>query len=194
MQSSTVAIVAAEISQEHLAKLIGLPIDRASASYSIATPIAGDAPETMEFVTSYYAHLLCHVKRVNGMIALEAIGAEALALLERTFARDGGLAAVIAEARTGVRGGLRFVLDRMTDQFKREFQEKHVAFVLKTAFDQTDWKARVQFIREFFQYCPQALPAEGMADSPERFARNLELIVQTYVNGIDEIKQLLRSM
>lgn len=193
-ESSTLAIVAAEISREHLAECIGLPIDGARASYTLESPIARSDAESRETVTSFCIHLAQYAGRVPGRVIFDNFGHDAQALLERTFAQYGGAAAACAEARTGVRGGLRFVLDRMTDQYKHECQEKHVAYVLSNAVDELDWSAKVRFVKEFFQRFPDSLPAECPPDSIERFAKNFQLIVQTHINGIDQLRQLLRSM
>jgi hypothetical protein len=114
--------------------------------------------------------------------------------MDRTFARGGGAAAATAEAISGVQGGLRFVLDQMTEQFKRERQEAHVQHVIATAIDALDWDAKVGFVKEFLRRHPDVVPAELASEPPERFAKNYELIVRAYVNAMDGVKQMLRAM
>ena len=71
-------------------------------------------------------HLFRRVRGVDANEPVQAFGAEAFALLERTFAHGGGVKAALLEARTGAKGGMRYVLDAMTEQFKKEERGKEV--------------------------------------------------------------------
>ena len=57
-----------------------------------------------------------------------------------------------------------------------------------------DWSAKVDFMREFMTAYPDAIPQEMAAEPPERFAGKYEVIVQTLVNSMSEVKQVLRSL
>jgi len=73
------------------------------------------------------------------------VAKDAIALLERAFANGGGFEAALAEARYPAHGGLRRVLDVVTDQYKAEQRSKHVSRVVREAIDPLDWDARVAF-------------------------------------------------
>jgi hypothetical protein len=193
-KSSTLEIVLAEIEKEHLTSIICLPIDAARASFLLDRVTVDNSQQALDVITSFYIHLLEYTNGTAGSPGIDQAGPDAHALMDRTFARGGGAAAATAEAISGVQGGLRFVLDQMTEQFKRERQEAHVQHVIATAIDALDWDAKVGFVKEFLRRHPDVVPAELASEPPERFAKNYELIVRAYVNAMDGVKQMLRAM
>jgi hypothetical protein len=192
--SSTLDIVLAEIGKEYLTEKISGPIDAARASFLLESVTAENPVQTLETITSFYIHLQRHTNRTARSLTFDEAGPEAQTLLERAFARKGGTAAALAEAQSGIEGGLRFVLDQMTEQFKRDCQEKHVLHVITTALNPLDWPAKVNFIKHLFHRCSGLLPTELISQPPERFARDCERIVRLYVNALDEMKQVLRAL
>ncbi len=131
----TLQTILSEINIESLARSIGISIDLARASYIMDTVIADSFEEFSDTLLSFYIHLLQGIRRIRVPVDFNALAAEALALIERAFSNKGGLNAAIAEGRTGINGGMRFILDQMTDQFKREDIEKQINKTLKLTFD-----------------------------------------------------------
>jgi hypothetical protein len=116
-----------------------------------------------------------------------------LALLERSFSSKGGFQAALVEAKLANNGGLRFVLDMMTEQFKRELQGKHVDHVLKSALDPLCWKGKVSFIQALINRLKFHLPKEITSQPAERYAGHYEGIVEAYVQSMDQLKSIIRS-
>ena len=135
-----------------------------------------------------------HTESVPQSINNEIVAAEALALLERAFRDKGGVDGAQAEARHGINGGMRFILDVMTEQYKAEQQTKRVSRVFKAALDPLDWNARVQFMATFLERLGPHLPPEILAQPPARFARHYEPILKTYVQSLDRVRQLLHNL
>ncbi len=193
-ESAAFETVVSEISADTVARKIGLPIDTARASYHMDRVTAETYDEFNEAVSSYYLHLLRHTRSIGAGVEPHVVSAEALDLLERTFAKDGGQAAALAEARDGMHGGLRFVLDALTERFKTEQQVKHVQWVLKEALDSADWPARVAFTAALLERLAPHLPADVRAKPPERLAKHYDLIARAYVRSIDTVRALLRAL
>ncbi len=186
--------VLAEIEAEALAQKIGLPIDSARASY-VMEGVTVDSHETFhDAISAFYLALLRHTDSAATLTADDAVAADGYALLDRAFADKGGADAALAEARHGTNGGMRLVLDVMTEQFKTEQQGKHVSRVFKEAIDSLDWGARVAFMTAFLERIGPQLPPEIRNQPPERFARHYETILQTYVRSLDRVRQLLRKL
>ena len=150
--------------------------------------------EFHDAISGFYLALLRHAGTVPALADDHSVADEALALLERAFASKGGVGAAQAEARDGINGGMRFVLDVMTEQYKLEQQSKHVARVLQEALDPLNWNERVAFIRALLDRLGPQLPADLRRQPPERFARHYDMIVRTYVQSLDRVKQLLRTL
>ncbi len=192
---ATVAVeaVLTEIDADELARKIGLPIDTARARYVMGELLVDSNDEFHDAVSAFYLALLRHTGVVPSSSADHAVPGESLALLERAFVNKGGVGAARAEARDGINGGMRFVLDVMTEQYKLEQQSKRVASVLQEALDPLNWNERVAFMRAFLERLGPQLPADLRGEPPERFARHYDLIVKTYVQSLDRVKQLLRT-
>jgi hypothetical protein len=192
--AAIVRAVLSEIDREALAAKIGLPIDTTRAGYVLEQVITDSYDMFRETVCSFYRTLLHHTGAAPAPGDPEMIAAEAFALLERAFDEEGGAAAAWAEARHGTRGGLRYVLDHMTERFKAEQQSKHVSRIVKAAVDPLEWSERVEFIRGLFDHLGPHLPSDLRSQPPERFARQYEVLCQMYARSLDRVKDVLRSL
>jgi hypothetical protein len=192
--AAAVRAVLSEIDAETLARKIALPIDAARAGYVLDYVVTDSYDVFRETVCSFYRTLVRHTGAAPALGDPEMIAAEAFALLERAFAEEGDAAAAWAEARHGTHGGLRHVLDLMTERFKAEHQSRHVSRVVKAAVDPLEWSDRVRFICGLMQHLGPHLPPELRAQPPERFARHYETICQMYARSLDRVKDLLRTL
>lgn len=183
-----------DISQDHVALHVGLPIDTARACFVLDSILVENHGEFMDTLVAFYAHVLRHTQRIEGDMATEGLGPETLALLERTFGGDGGQASALAEAKVGSRGGLRFVLDAVTEQLKREQGEKYVAHVVRQAVDPLNWETKVAFMGELLRRLAPVLPPDIAVTTPERYANKLDLIVRAYVSSMDRFTAVLKAM
>ena len=192
--TAAVEAVLAEIDAEALSRKIGLPVDSARASYVMGDVLIESSAEFNDAVSAFYLTLLRHTYPEPVSADPVELADEALDLLERAFTDKGGVNAARAEARDGIHGGMRFVLDVMTEQYKVGQQSKHVSRVLQEALDPLDWSQRVAFMRAFLDRLGPQLPAKIRDQPPERFARHYGDILQTYAQSLDRVKQLLRRL
>ena len=192
--AAAVDAVLSEISAEALSDKIGIPIDSARAAYVMKEVVTDCSEEFYDIVSAFYLAMLRHTGTEPASADHRTVADESLALLERAFADKGGASAALAEGRDGIHGGMRFVLDVMTEQYKFEKQSDHVRRVLQDALDPLDWEQRMAFMRAFLDRMGPQLPPEIRSQPPERFARHYETILQTYVQSLDRVKQLLRRL
>jgi hypothetical protein len=89
---------------------------------------------------------------------------------------------------------MRSVLDTLAEQYKRKRYADHVQRVFHEAVSALDWSDRVAFLRAALQRLGPFLPPELRDEPPERFVRQYEVIVQTYVQSLDKLSQLLRTL
>jgi len=186
--------ILSEVSEDALTKRIGIPIDSARACYVINSILVTSFESFNKKIVSFYLHLLRNTWSISDSVSLEAAGPEAFALLERAFTNKGGIKAALAEAKHATKnGGLRFVFDQMTNQFKREEQGKHVNSVLKSVMDPLDWEGKVALTGEIIKRLEHNLPSKITSQPPERWAGHYEIIVRAYVESMDQVKSLFRS-
>ena len=190
----TLQSILSEISAETLTNLIGLPIDTARAAYIMDSVTVDSYEEFNDTIASFYLHLVRHIRKLPDPVDSNAAGPEAFALLERTFSKKGGLQAALAEARNAINGGLRLVLDLVTEQFKREEQEKHVNRVLKSALDPLDWKSKVGLMGALMKRLEPHLGPDILSQPPERFGVHYEAIIRTYLESMGRVNSVFRSL
>lgn len=192
--AAAVEAVLAEISSEALARKIGHPIDSARACYVMGKVLVDSEDEFHEAVSGFYLALLRHRGMAPASADHQALADEAIQLLERAFVKGGGIQGARAEARDGIHGGMRFVLDMITEQYKIEQQSNHVARVLQEALDPLNWNERVAFIGAILDRLSPQLPPDIRNAPPARFARHYDTIAKAYVQSLDRVKQLLRTL
>jgi len=192
--SGTLDTVLSEIAPTTLASNISSPIDTARASYVMDSVTVESNEEFYDIISAFYIHIIRHTSDVHSHITKEAAASDAYALLERTFARRDGSSGAQAEARNGIHGGVRFVLDSLTDQFKAEQQEKHVSMILKSAISSLEYEERVAFMAALLERLARHLPPDICSSPPERFADHCEPIVRAYVESLEKVDELLRRL
>jgi len=182
-----------DITADTLTASIGMKIDSARAGFIMDTVIVNSHEEFNELISSFYLHLLRYTRKDIDPVEMDMVGAEGFALLERSFSKKGGFQAALAEAKTGTTGGIRLILDTMTDQFKQEQQRKHVEHVLKSAIDPLDWQGKVNFTKALIDRLKLHLPKKITSQPAERYASHYEGIVEAYVQSMDQLKSIIRS-
>lgn len=194
LKNDTLQEILSKISREALAQTIGLKIDLARISYQMDQVIIESFEELNESMLSYYVYLLQHLDRIRIPVDFNALNAELFGLINRAFSNNGGLKFAIEESRTGVWGGMRYILDRITDQFKKEEQEKIIDLVLKYSFDPLEWDIKVSLIKDLIEVLKPVLAPEIYSQPPERFANNYEILIRSYVNSIDQVTHTFQTI
>lgn len=191
---SKLNLVLAEINEEVLAQNIDIPIDQARLTYVMNSIKVQSTEEFYDIITAFYMHLISHIRRISALIQPNDAGAEAYDLLERAYAKYGGVNTAITRATTGIEGGIRRVLDTITDQFKNEEREKHIKRIFKETLDSTDWNAKTVFMIAFLKRIVHQLPPEIQTESPERYAHDYEAIVRLYLKSMETVTERLRIL
>ena len=99
----------------------------------------------------------------------------------------------LAEARHATNGGMRYVLDVFTEQYKREQTEKHVSRIFKLAMDPLDWDRKVQLMASVVDRLKNMLPSEIAEQPAERFAVHYEPIVRVLIQSRDRLASVFRT-
>ena len=192
--SAAVDTVVEQISADALAQKVGLPIDNARAVYVMEYVTIESHELFCQTIAAFYLALLRHTDAASCSADPRTVADEATALLDRAFADKGSAVGALAEARDGTRGGMRFVLDVMTEHYKTKRQTQYVNRVLADALDPLDWDGRVAFVAALLERLGPHLPADIRSAPPKRFARHHDQIVHAYVQSLDRVKQLLRTL
>jgi len=185
--------VTAQINELAIVRNFGTVIDSARASFILDSVTVDSYEDFLETITSFYIHLRCYENsKPIESIDQQRYRNEAIELLENTFHNSGGMEAALQRTRDGTEGGMRKILDEMTDFYKLEQQQKHITAVLRQSIDSLCWNERVEFMRCAMDRLNNFMPEELRKEPPERFARDYEAIAKAYVKSMDKFNQLIR--
>ena len=184
--------IVSQIDSTSLAKTVGVPIDTARATYRLDSLTVRSNEEFHDVISGFYLHLQRHMHSVSESVDTNRVRDDAVALVERTFADKGGVTAAMNEACDAIHGGMKFILDCLTEQFKTESQGRYVNRVIRDALGPLDRGAQISFISALLKRLSLHLPAEIAAASPERFIDHYEIIVKAYVKSLDKINEVFR--
>jgi hypothetical protein len=186
--------VVAQINEQALAQQLGIQIDSARGSYILDSSTVRSRDEFHEILDAFYIHLHCWISgRTEESFDAGQVRTETIDLLKTAFWNQGGAEAAYARARDGTGGGMRSVLDVVAEHCKRKQYTDHVQRVLREAISAMDWNERVEFMRAALRRLESFLPLDIRAEPPERFVRQYEVIVKTYVESLDKLSQFLRT-
>lgn len=185
--------IISEIENDRLTSAITVKIDNARASYAMDSVVSCSHDHFCNAIASYFIHLSRHLHGFSGPVDMDAAGAEGLEVLEKAFMNKGGFAAALAEARHATNGGMRYVLDVFTEQYKREQIEKHVGRIFKLAMDPLDWDRKVRLMASVVDRLKNILPSEISTQPAERFAVHYEPIVKALAQSRDQLTSVFRS-
>ena len=169
-----------------------MSIDTARATYMLDSLTVESSEQFYDSISAFYLHLQRHVHSPSESLDRNAVRADAIALIDKAFFNEGGLIAAMNEARDAVQGGMKFILDCMTEQFKTEGRNKHVNRVIKEALSPMEPDAKISFIRVLLNRLSPHLPEDIVSAPPERFVDHCEVIVKTYVKSLDKINEAFR--
>ncbi len=176
----------------NIAEEILLPIDQARAAYNMDRIQIDSYDEFTESIISFYTHLLLHLNQIKGITNKQLLAPDALDLLNRTFQEYGGIKAAYEESRSAVKGGLRYIFDKMTERLKAEEREKFIRMVFKSLMDPLNFEMKVALIEAFFKRLGSSLPEDIRSRPPEQYATDYEIIVRTYAESLEKMIDTLR--
>ena len=183
-----------QLSREHIAQSIEWPIDEARGSFKPESNIVASDREFTEALTAFYLHLLAGTGIVYTAEAHQTASGQAQALAERALHDQGGFKVGKAEARDGISGGLRTVLDRMTDQHKAETRRNHIQVVLGAALDGRDEDSQEKLVKALRRRCGGLLPQDIMDAEPRHLAVHWQTVFMVFAQALDKIGSALRNL
>jgi hypothetical protein len=183
-----------EISEENLTEKVALPVDEARLSYVSEKATVHDGFEFNDAITAFYVHMFRHIESPSGNMNRDALAAEAIDLVQRAFDQKGGYKAALAEGTHGANGGMRAVLDSMTERLKQEERAKCISRGFKEAIDPLDWDAKVRLMEVFIKRIEPELPPDLKDIPPKKLASHWETVLQCYAESRDRISDFLKRL
>ncbi len=191
----TLDAIVTQLTADSLAKTVGHAIDKACMSFPpLESILAPSADAFLDVITSFYLHLLAE----TGILVIgtdpRAAQADAISLVDEAFHDQGGVESAKKEAILGMNGGLRTVINAMTDMYKAKAREKQIIFVLGTALDGMNRQAKVALMSAFLKRFGNLLPTDIAAIEPEDLVAHWKVIARAYARALDSLKNVIRRI
>ena len=189
-----VVVLLDAIDSETLYRTVGAAVETARGLFTLETVTAQDKHECLDVVTSFYVHTLRYCGIAVQPNNPAALAADAADLLERAFARQGGAKGAYAEACSGTRGRLRYVLDVVTEQFRAEAEEKERNRAFQEVLGSLEYDEQVALVKAFMDHLGPQLPEDVLSSRPERYVQHAEVLLRAYAQASSRFKQLVRAL
>jgi hypothetical protein len=187
-------LILSEMDAETLTREISLAIDTARATYMMNSVTVDAHEELLDIVSSFHLHLLRHTGSIAGPADPKSAASDALDLVEKAFHEKGGWKAALAEARTAAHGGLRLILDTLTDYWKSEQIRRRMGMLFLEALAPYDSEFRVAIVRSFLTRIAPHLSEDIRERSPYEYEQHIDVILAAYVRAMESLKNMFRRL
>ena len=184
--------IIAKISRDSLSKLTA-KIDQARAVFVMNKISVKSIEEFNQAITAFFIYILRHTGKIIEPIDGQLASEEAFTLVERSFGSNGGYKFACKEAIDSQLGGLRYIYDTMTEQLKREEQEKYINYIFKTAVEPLSQSNKTELIKNIVNQFSDFLPVE-IVNEPENYVNNYAEIFSAYIRAADQVKSVFKSL
>jgi len=184
------------INEQALAKKFSA-IDSARASFILESLKVKSQEGLFNILQTYYIHMQRYTGSSPEKPDMGEARCEVIKLVESTFYDKGGGKAAFVQARDCTQGGIRSIIDMITEHYKAQKQDAYINRVFKDAIADMDLQERVKCIKAVIKEVGRFLPEEIKNQPPEKFARSdetIETIIRTYVRCSDKFNQSLSRM
>jgi len=185
----------AVLDERHIAQVVTIPIDETRNRYPLSSNTANDFHEFDSIITDFYNYLFANSVSQGGSLPASVASSRAKEIIEREYRKkNGDIVMAYNDGHDGTNGGMRVVLDTITEGVKAEVVENHI----RNAFDRhvapNDWLRKVELIRQFISQCGPYLSSSMQTDQPERYAGNYSELIRNYVNALQRTSSIFRRL
>lgn len=183
------------IDERAIAQEVGIPHDEARMRYSLSSNTVSDFDEFSNIIGDYYSHHFTSCVSGGGSLSSAEASGRAKEILEREYRRRGGdIVSAFNNAHEGTDGGLRAILDILSEGIKAESVERYVRDMFDRHVAPNSWDDKVEIIRQFIDECGSQLSSSIQSGQPERYAQNFEELIRSYVSALQQTSSMFRRL
>ncbi len=184
----------AALSENEIARNVGIPHDEARANYALRKNTVNDFDEFDDLIAKYYSYHITQCVIPGGRLAHFEAAGRASEILEREYKRQGGnLMSAYKDAHDGTNGGMRIILDIITEKLKEESVERYIRHAFNRHVDPTSWDQKVEIIRQFIDRNRHILGSSIDAAHPERYAQNYDELIKAFMDALKRSSKIFRK-
>lgn len=181
-----------EISDDNLATEVGNHYDHARNTYRLDKVAVENEEEFHHVITAYYLHLTRHLHHHVVVTNLEQAATQAIPALDQAYQNQGGIRAATQEALHPTHGGLRTILDTLTNHLKHQHVQDYRTTRLTQAINPLDHETKLRLTEKIMQSLGDNLPEHLRGAPPEQYANHLPELLQVLAKNIGEIVAYLK--
>jgi len=184
-----------ELDERTIAQRIGIPHDEARMRFPLNSNTVTSFDDFNRIIGEYYNSHFTSCVSQGGTLPLSEAAGRAKELLEQEYRRRGGdIVAAYNDAHDGTNGGLRVVLDTIAEGLKAKSVERYI----RDAFDRyvapNSWEEKVEIIRQFITHCGSFLSSAIQPHQPERYARDFQELIRSYLIALQNTSNVFRRL
>ena len=178
-----------------IARNVGMPHDEARMNYSLDKNTVKSFDEFSDVIADYCNYHVSRCVLHGGFLSRTEAAGKAKEILEQQYRRQGGnIMSAYTAARDGIEGGLRTIIDRISEQLKEESVEHYIRDAFDKFVDPASFKQKVDIIRQLFARFGHHLSSSIRLDQPERYASNFEELIRAYVESLRKTSSIFRRL
>ncbi len=191
----SISSLLAALDERTIAQRIGIPHDEARLGYPLRSNTVSSFDQFSDTIGDYYNHHFTSCVSNGGALSRSEARGRAKQILECEYRRQNGdIVSAFNDAHDGTNGGLRLVLDKIAEGLKVESVERYIGEVFDQHVAPNAWKDKVDIIRQFIADNGAHLASSIRADQPERYARDFQDLIRSYVAGLQRTSSIFRRL
>jgi len=184
-----------EIDERTIARQIGIPHDEARMAFSLSSNTVNSFDEFNMVISHYYIHHFTSCISHGGSLSPAEASGSAKEIIEQQYRRrNGDVVSAYNDCRDGTNGGMRVVLDTIAEELKAQSVERYVRDVFDRHVAPSCWEDKVSIVRQFIAKCGEYLSSSIRADQPERYARDYQILIRSYVTALQNTSSIFRRL
>lgn len=183
-----------EVNSDRLDHDISLPIDMAREQFYLESTTVESYDELIQVLSRFYRHMYNQRHYDQPIPDEQRITTEAIALAQIAYAQPHSFEELVRNARKGTNGGLRTILDTLTDHLKEEAKKNRLLKVFNEAIDPLDHEQKTELMKLLMERYKNTIPLDFRAEQTEYYTEHLEQIVQIILEAQKPLFDTFRKL
>lgn len=183
-----------ELDETYIVNHITIKHDEARNQFRLTGMTCADDIEFDDVIANYYNHHFTLCVAPGGTLSRADAAGKAKEIIESEYRRKGqNKLNAYSDGKSGTNGGMRAIIDMITEALKREAVERHVRDVIDRYVAPTNYEEKKQIVQELVDRIPGNI-SHIDRDNPERYANNYEELIRALVENIRQQSTQFRRL
>lgn len=179
------------LDERNITNVVGMKHDIAREQYVVTRRTVGSYQEFNEEITRFIQYEL-RATLGSPAVPQYMASSQGIGIIERAFSNIGGLQGAFEIASTGIRGGVRTIIDALYESIKRDEEKSYIEYVLRTEVDPLSFDDRTALMQQYINRYRHNFPQGMRIPTGFELAGNYEGIVLMHVEVINAIRLGIR--